>query len=192
MILRIIRRLAALALSWQFAEAGVRLTFDPLSSRIKGYRKIFLGDRVHIGPRAYFSIHERLDVGDDVMFGPDVMILSGNHKVDIVGAPMNMHRQGINAPCEIERDVWIGARVIILGRVKIGEGAVIGANSLVNKDVPPYTIAFGNPCRPKKERFTDEELREHLVRVGREESYDAIRRRRSESLMGVWGQRGCS
>ena len=48
---------------------------------------------------------------------------------------------------KIEDDVWIGANVIILGNVTIGKGSVFGAGSVVNKDIPDYSIAVGNPCK---------------------------------------------
>jgi len=54
----------------------------------------------------------------------------------------------------VGNDVWIGSNVLVLGGVKIGSGAVIGAGSVVTKDVPPYTIAAGNPARTIKTRFS--------------------------------------
>ena len=58
-------------------------------------------------------------------------------------------------PLSIGNDVWIGANVTILRGVQIGDGAVIGANSLVNKDIPPYAIAVGNPAKVIKFRFDE-------------------------------------
>jgi acetyltransferase-like isoleucine patch superfamily enzyme len=59
----------------------------------------------------------------------------------------------------IGADVWIGQGAIIKAGVRIGVGAVIGSASMVTKDVPPYTIAAGNPCRPIRQRFTDDRCR---------------------------------
>ena len=118
-----------------------------------------------------------------MLFGPDVMILSGNHPIDEIGQPINASHQGINGRCRTEQDVWIGARVIIVGNVTIGEGAVIGANSLVNRDIPPYTVAVGTPCAPRRRRFSDEQLREHLMRLGRVETYDKIIARRTAGFV---------
>lgn len=56
----------------------------------------------------------------------------------------------------VGNDVWIGQNVTVLPGVHIGDGAIIGANSVVASDIPPYTVAAGNPCTVKKQRFSDE------------------------------------
>lgn len=58
----------------------------------------------------------------------------------------------------IQNDVWIGNQVILMSGIKIGNGAVIGAGTVVSKDIPPYAIAVGNPCKIIKYRFTDEQI----------------------------------
>ena len=58
----------------------------------------------------------------------------------------------------VGNDVWIGQNVTILPGVHIGDGAIIGANSVVSKDIPAYAIAAGNPCRVKKMRFSEHEI----------------------------------
>lgn len=58
----------------------------------------------------------------------------------------------------VGNDVWIGSEAMIMSGVKIGDGAVIGSRSLVTKDVAPYTIVGGNPAKPIKKRFSDEEI----------------------------------
>jgi len=112
------------------------------------------------------------------------MILAGNHPIDEVGTKINAHSQGINGRCHIEQDVWIGARAIIVGDVTIGEGAVVGAASLVNRDVPPYCVVAGTPCRPIRFRFSDEDLRAHLTALGRPEASDAMIKRRQAAFDG--------
>ncbi len=61
-------------------------------------------------------------------------------------------------------DVWIGQNVTIMPGVHIGDGAIIGTNSVVAKDIPPYAIAVGNPCRVVRKRF-DEELIDILLKL---------------------------
>ena len=64
----------------------------------------------------------------------------------------------------IGNDVWIGQNVTVLPAVHIGDGAIIGANSVVAKDIPPYSVAVGNPCEVKSKRF-DEDLIEYLLKI---------------------------
>ena len=61
--------------------------------------------------------------------------------------------------CEIGNDVWIGSNVIILGGTKIGNGAIIGAGSIITKDVPPYAIVAGIPARVLKYRFDEKQIK---------------------------------
>lgn len=109
-----------------------------------------LGDNSGIGIRA--RVNGKVIIGKDVMMGPEVCIYTKNHAFDRTDIPMNL--QGVTAekPVIIGDDVWIGARVIILPGVHIGTGAVIGAGSVVTKDVPDYAVIGGNPARILKMR----------------------------------------
>lgn len=125
-----------------------------------------IGHNVFIADGAVISNKEKIYIGNNVLFGPDIMIRGGDHRIDEIGKPMSECLEGgKNLPIIIESDVWIGARVIILKGVKIAEGAVIGAGAVVSKSIPPYTVAVGNPCRPIKARFTRAQLEEHLKKV---------------------------
>ena len=64
----------------------------------------------------------------------------------------------------VEDDVWIGMNALILSGVKIGKGAIIGAGSVISKDIPPYAIAVGNPCKVIKYRFS-EEIRKKVNKI---------------------------
>ena len=66
--------------------------------------------------------------------------------------------EGRRSHISIGNDVWIGENVTILGGVSVGDGAIIGANALVSKDVPPYTIVGGNPAREIRQRYTSEQI----------------------------------
>ena len=85
--------------------------------------------------------------------GPDVIIFSRNH--NFKEKHKLIHEQGYTGQCTviIEDDVWIGARVIILPGKIIGKGAVIGAGSVVTKDVAPYSVVAGNPARKISNRI---------------------------------------
>src|SRR5687768_14555396 len=91
-------------------------------------------------------------IGDDVMFGPEVTILSGGHHFDRTDIPMREQGSTPRRPVVIGNDVWIGTRVIILPGIRIGSHSIIAAGSVVTKDVPEYAIVAGNPAVIKKFR----------------------------------------
>ncbi len=88
----------------------------------------------------------KIKIGDNVSISTDVIIYTLQHQVD------NDFFETASGDVEIEDFVWIGARAIILPGVKIGKGAVIAANSVVTKNVPPMTLAGGIPSKPIRER----------------------------------------
>lgn len=84
-------------------------------------------------------------IGDNVFIGPNCGIYTINHAL----LPDQRNAGIMRAqPVTISNDVWLGAGVTILPGVTIGEGAVVGAGSVVTSDIPPHTLAAGNPCRP--------------------------------------------
>ena len=107
-----------------------------------------------------------LNIGNYVMFGPGVTIVSGNHRTDVLGKYMCTitdadKRAEDDQNVTIEDDVWIGANAIILKGVTIGKGSVIAAGSVVTKSFPPYSIIGGVPAKLLKPRFTEEEIKQH-------------------------------
>ncbi len=112
--------------------------------------KVQLGDNSGIGINAHIS--GTTYIGSDVMMGPDCIIYTWNHKFNDVTT--TMRGQGFQAekPVYIGNDVWIGGRVIILPGVHIGNHCIIGAGSVVTKDVPDWAIVAGNPAVVKKYR----------------------------------------
>lgn len=91
------------------------------------------------------KIRGPLNIGDNLMMGPDVLIYTSNHNISRTDIPMRGQGSAPSKRVEIGNDVWIGARVIILPGVKIGEGSVIGAGAVVTKNVEAFSIVGGNP-----------------------------------------------
>lgn len=91
-------------------------------------------------------------IGNDVMFGPEVSILSGGHNFERTDIPMREQGATPRKPVVIGDDVWIGTRVIILPGIQIGSHSIIGAGSVVTKDIPEYAVVAGNPATIKKFR----------------------------------------
>ena len=109
-----------------------------------------IGDNSGIGENSF--VQPRVSIGKNVMMGPECFIYTKNHETSRVDIPMINQGYGEFRPVTIGDDVWIGSRVTILPGVTIGEGCVIGACAVVTKDVPPYSVAVGNPARVVKNR----------------------------------------
>lgn len=94
-----------------------------------------------------------ISIGKNVLIAPDVIMYTINHK--FMDANKTIIEQGSmeEKPIIIGDDVWIGRRVMIMPGVTIGTGAVIGAGAVVAKNIPPYSIAVGNPIQIKKKRI---------------------------------------
>lgn len=113
----------------------------------------FGGKNVHFGTEIYANFNLTLVddtdifVGNHVMFGPNVTIDTATHPVS-----PDLRKRGAqyNKKVYIEENVWLGAGVIVLPGVRIGKNSVIGAGSLVTKDIPDNVVAFGTPCMVKR------------------------------------------
>lgn len=108
------------------------------------------GKHVHFGKFVYANFNltlvddTHIYVGDYTMFGPNVTVATAGHPI------LPELREKVyqyNAPVHIGRNCWIGAGAIILPGITIGDNTVVGAGSVVTKDLPPNVIAAGNPCK---------------------------------------------
>ena len=109
-----------------------------------------VGNRSGIGPYNFLNAFDDLSIGEDVMFGPHVVINCADHGIEL-GTPMRLQR-GTYGPVVIGDDCWLGAMVVVNKGVSIGRGAVVGAGSVVTRDIPEYTVAVGAPARVIRER----------------------------------------
>lgn len=148
-------------------HCGKGVYLRPMSSDIKGLENLSIGDGTSIpkGSTIYCT-DAPLTIGRKVIFGPRPTIITGNHRIDIVGkyiidVTVNEKLPENDAPVVIEDDVWCGANVTILKGVTIGRGSVVAAGAVVTKSFPPYSIIGGVPAKLIKMRFTEEQIREH-------------------------------
>jgi acetyltransferase-like isoleucine patch superfamily enzyme len=111
---------------------------------------IELGDHVGFNYGCYVNGYGGLRIGDHSIFGPGTMIHTANHEMKI---DRPIYEQGWNpAPVEIGRDCWMGMGVCILPGVRVGDGCVVGAGSVVVNDLDDYSVAVGNPARVVRTR----------------------------------------
>lgn len=134
-------------------------------------KNIIIGDNFYIGK---FSIIETdAEIGNDVLIANFVSLIGRyDHNFHEVGSTIRFSEQirnvdyswkGLNSKIVIGDDVWIGLGSIILSGVKIGEGSIIAAGSVVTKDVEPYSIYGGNPAKKITTRFsTEQEMLKHI------------------------------
>lgn len=122
---------------------GTRL--DIKTTYLNG-KDIQIGEYCYVGPFGYLNGVGGIEIKSGTLIGPYTKILSGTHNFRSSLAIPYDHTV-IKGKVSIDENVWIGANVTILPGVRIGEGAIIGACSVVTKDVAPYSINVGNPSK---------------------------------------------
>lgn len=118
---------------------------------------VTLGNNVWMSGNVALYACNGIKIGNDVIIAKDVSLISGDHAFSQKNKKIN--EQGMKTgepPIIIGNDVWIGEKAIILKSVNIGDGCIIGAGSVVTKNVPPYTIVAGNPAIVIKKRNNQE------------------------------------
>jgi maltose O-acetyltransferase len=119
-------------------------------SEIKPPLRCDYGYRIRVGARTFVNYGlvaldvASIAIGDDVQIGPSVQLLTPTHPVD---PDARRAKWEAAEPIAIESNVWLGGGVIVLPGVTIGENTVVGAGSIVTKDLPPNVVAAGNPAR---------------------------------------------
>jgi acetyltransferase-like isoleucine patch superfamily enzyme len=112
---------------------------------------IVIGNHVFIGRGVEFNVQGRVEIGDDAGIGAGCVLADHNHSTAIEGSRMRDQTMEI-APIIIGRDVIVGVNSVILRGVRIGDGAVVGAGSVVVGTVPPGEIWVGNPAKKLRDR----------------------------------------
>lgn len=146
-------------------SCGKNVKIKPSTSVYFGLENLTIGNDVIIPRYSHiFCTDAPLKIGNKVIFGPSPTIVTGNHRIDVVGKYIFDSEEKLPENDEeviIEDDVWVGANVTILKGVIIGRGSVVAAGAVVNKIFPPYSIIGGVPSKVIKFRFTVDEIIAH-------------------------------
>lgn len=110
---------------------------------------ISIGNNCHFGAFNHISASNRIEIGDGFLSGKWVSIVDNSHGKPGLNTDISPNKREVfsKGPIIIGKNVWIGDKATILSNVNIGDGSIIGANSVVTKDIPPNSIWIGNPGR---------------------------------------------
>ena len=131
-----------------FAEVGENCYVESPFYANMGGRHVHLGRNVYTNFGLTLVDDTHIYIGDYTMIGPNVTIATAGHPIDPALRQMGLQ---YNLPVHIGRNCWLGAGVVVLPGVTIGDNTVIGAGSIVTKDIPANVVAVGNPCRVLRE-----------------------------------------
>ena len=131
-----------------FAEVGENCYIESPYFANWGGHHVHLGSNVYANAGLKLVDDTHIYIGDCCMFGPNVVIATAGHPID-----PELRSKGLqyNLPVHIGKNCWLGAGVIVMPGVTIGDNTVIGAGSIVTRDIPSGVVAVGNPCRVMRE-----------------------------------------
>ena len=131
-----------------FAEVGENCYIEPPFHSNWGGKHVHLGKNVYFNCNATLVDDTHIYIGDCTMLGPNVVIATAGHPIL---PELREKALQYNLPVHIGKNCWLGAGVIVLPGVTIGDNTVIGAGSVVTKDIPANVVAVGNPCKVLRE-----------------------------------------
>ncbi len=129
---------------------GTDIYVHPIDSNLEKYI-IRIGNNVHIGRNNIIGARKSIVLEDNVLLGPYVLIGDHSHHYENIEVPIKIQEATEGGEVRIGQDCWIGAFVFVMSNVKIGMHSIIGAHSVVNRDIPPYSVAVGVPAKVIKQ-----------------------------------------
>ena len=133
---------------WNKFVTGKGCTIEDFVTINNGVGEVILGNNARIGMGN--TLIGPLNIGNDVILAQNIVLSGLNHGYQDVHVPIR-NQDVRKSPIKIEDEVWIGANSVVVAGVTIGKHSVIAAGSVVTKDIPPYSVAVGNPCRVIKQ-----------------------------------------
>lgn len=137
-----------------FSEVGINSIVETPINSNWGCHHVHLGKNVYINSNVTFVDDNEIFIGDNTLIGPNVCFTTAGHPVL---PSLRLKCYQYNFPIYIGKNVWIGSGCIILPGVNVGDNTVIGAGSVVSRDIPSNCVAFGTPCKVIREIGTKDE-----------------------------------
>ena len=128
-------------------EIGAHVLFEPECARCRHRRAWRIGGGTFFNVGVMVAALELVEIGEHCMFANGCVVTDSNHRYDDPQRPVPWQGFTSKGPTRIGDNVWCGAHVVVTSGVTIGERCVIGANSVVTSDIPPFSIAAGAPAR---------------------------------------------
>ena len=127
-----------------FAELGENCYIETPFHTNWGGRHVHFGKNIYANFNLALVDDTHIYVGDYTQFGPNVVLATAGHPVN---PDLRERAYQYNAPIRIGRNCWLGANVVVVPGVTIGDNVVVGAGSVVTRDLPDNVVAVGNPCK---------------------------------------------
>jgi acetyltransferase-like isoleucine patch superfamily enzyme len=132
-------------------EVGEHTLFEPhVWITAPGEARVRIGSQSFLNIGVMVAAHQLVEIGDHCMFANGCFVSDANHRYDDPDKPVPWQGFTTKGPTRVGDNVWCGANVVITSGVTVGERCVIGANSVVTQNLPPFSIAFGAPARVVK------------------------------------------
>ena len=129
-------------------EVGEHTLFEPdVWLTISDEGRIRIGAGTFLNIAVMVAAQDLVEIGDHCMFANGCFVTDANHRFDDPGRPITWQGFTTKGPTRVGDNVWCGANVVITSGVTVGERCVIGANSVVTEDIPPFSIAAGAPAK---------------------------------------------
>lgn len=144
-----------------FKNVGENVWIEP-DFRCEFGKNITIGDDVYINFGCIILDCSEVTIGSHTLLGPNIGLYAANHSTD---ATERINGGCYGKPIHIGNNVWLGGDVKVLQGVTIGDNTIIGAGSIVTKDIPDNVIAVGNPCKVIR-KITEEDKTDYLERMG--------------------------
>ena len=175
-------------------EVGEHVLLEPnvwLTAPAPGRIRIGGGTFLNLGVQV--AAVELVEIGEHCMFANGCFVTDGNHRFDDPDRPVTWQGFTSKGPTRIGDNVWCGANVVVTSGVTIGERCVIGANSVVTTDLPPYSIAAGSPARVLRDdrHIPRTRLREHDLHASSDARGEDEQEQRRQRAVGERGA-GCA